>query len=172
MKAKLILMCGYPYSGKTFLSKRIAENFNYTRIDIDDIVRENGFRSFDDPEISYKKMSRMFDQYYERMSINLKKGINVISDTSNPSKERRLFLKQLATNNECDSFVIYVATPKDLILKRWQKNRLTRSRMQISYETLMNAFDEMETPDKDEKIMVFDGSTTIDEWLKSNSSFF
>jgi predicted kinase len=164
--AKLILMCGYPYSGKTVLAKEIAQHFGYERIDIDDVLLQHGYKSFDDPRITPEELSQFFDECYDNLRSFLKSGKSVIFDTSNPSFDRRQDLANMALQCKASSMVIYLDLPKELILERWRNNIRSQERMQITERTLEEAFLEMEKPSESENVLFFDGSLKNAEWIE------
>ena len=165
---KLILMCGYPYSGKTVLAKEIAHHFGYERIDIDEVLSGHGYTSFDDPRIKSEELSQFFEECYDKIRTFLKDGKSVIFDTSNPSLALRQNLANMASECGAASMVIYLDLPKELIYERWRDNNETQKRMQITERTLEEAFSEMEKPSESENVLIFDGSLKNAEWIEMN----
>ncbi len=161
-------MCGYPYSGKTVLAKEIAQHFGYERIDIDEVLLQHGYKSFDDPRITPEELSQFFDECYDALRTFLKGGKSVIFDTSNPSLDHRNFLANMALERGATSMVIYLDLPKELIYERWRDNNEFQKRMQITERTLEEAFSEMEEPSKSENVLIYDGSLKNAEWIEMN----
>lgn len=162
MKNILLIMCGYPFSGKTVLAKKLSDFFGYERADIDEIIMKHGYRSFDDNNITPQKLSEMYDEYYAIIRKNLKDGRTVISDTSNPSKKGRDRLRLLATEINCKSMVLFLDITSDVARERWTENEYLQERMQIREDTLEEALLEMEKPTKDENAIEYDQSMTVE----------
>lgn len=169
---RLILMCGYPFSGKTVLAKKLVDKFGFERVDIDEIIVGHGFISFDDPKISKERMKEMFGEYYKTIENCLKSGKTVISDTSNPSRSGRAYLRRIAEKYGCSTVVLLIDTSVSTIKERWNRNKSEGVRMHISEKTLEEAFLEMEKPDESEGVVVYKGNLLIDEWIELNKNLF
>lgn len=167
---RLILMCGYPFSGKTVLAKKLVDKFGFERVDIDEIIVGHGFISFDDPKISKERMKEMFGEYYKTIENCLKSGKTVISDTSNPSRSGRTYLRRIAEKYGCKTVVLFIDIPVSTIKERWNRNKSEKIRMQIAEKTLEEAFLEMEKPDESEGVIVYEGNMPIDEWIELNKN--
>ena len=89
-----------------------------------------------------------------RVEHALRSGKSVVNDNSNPSRKGRDLLRSFAKETGTDSFVIFVDTPIEIVKKRWQENKITKERFDVTDKTFNWALDEMEKPTEEENIIV------------------
>lgn len=97
---KLIVFSGIPASGKTTLSKQLAEENNYIRISMD--------------EGGYLRHSDMIDIIVE----NLKKGKSVVADSVYDLRIHRENLLNAVKDIECECICMVMGTPLDECIRR------------------------------------------------------
>lgn len=90
MKQSLILLAGYPGTGKSYLMNQIVEKFPAFQILSPDDLKEkhwdqSGFDNFDEKEMLIQKS---WDEYYQIMEEEFKNGISLISDYPFSEKQR------------------------------------------------------------------------------------
>ena len=149
----LYIFCGYPFSGKTTLSKQLAGRFDFARIDIDEVKWDQVGQIYDD-DVTPEQWKEIFDDYYARIKNALRSGKSVVNDNSNPSRKGRDLLRSFAKETGTDSFIIFVDTPIEIVKKRWQENKITKERFDVTDKTFNWALDEMEKPTEEENIIV------------------
>ena len=148
----LWILCGLPYSGKTYLSKKIIENTAVTYISIDNILEELGFDwdtgSLPD-EVGWKKV---FDISYERTKDVLKSNLNVLYDSTNHTKSSRDVLRKVAEEIGAETEVIFVDVPVEVVWKRWEENTIQKSRSVVAKELVEQTIQSFEKPISEENV--------------------
>lgn len=91
----LYILCGIPFSGKTTLAKKIAEQPGFVRVDLDEVKFDLFGKNIKDPEIDKDDWNRVCWEMYKKITIFLKEGKNVINDTDNFTKHERSLVKQI-----------------------------------------------------------------------------
>lgn len=86
--------------------------------------------------------------------MRLQAGKNVLYDSTNQTKASRDTLRDIASEEGADARVLYVKTPIETIWKRWEENRLTTTRSQISRELVQMTIDSFEEPDESEEVLI------------------
>lgn len=126
--AKLFILCGLTFSGKTSLAQRIAEYLPVTIISFDEIYeelrQETGGNLSPQPEVwdQVKRIALL------SLSENLQEGRNVIWDSTNPLKKHREELIEIGDRFGAQSIVVHVNTPLDEIRRRKERNKFTNER--------------------------------------------
>lgn len=160
-----LILCGYPFSGKTTLAKKLVEKFGIARIDIDEVKWDHVGRIYDD-DVTKDQWKIIFADYYKRIQDALHEKKSALSDNSTPSKEERNKLKSFANHENVFSYVIYINTPKEEVTKRWLENKKSKERFDITEKTFNWALEEMEIPTKDENVIIFDYKTSFEDFAK------
>lgn len=117
----LIVMCGVPGSGKSFIAEKLKEKSkNNCKILSSDAYR----KVICGDENCQDKNEEIFNALYKDLIINLKLGYDVIFDATNTTlKARRKILNQLSKCNKNIHKICYVVnTPIDICIER-DKNR-------------------------------------------------
>lgn len=99
---KLIVFSGIPASGKTTLSKQLAEENNYVRISMD----EGGYLRHND--------------MIEVIKDNLEKGKTVVADSVYDLSIHRTNLLDAVKDIECERICMVMETPLDECIRRNQ----------------------------------------------------
>lgn len=116
--SKLIVMCGIPASGKSTLAEKLAEKENAIIVSADAMREElHGDISNQDNHAD------IFEKVHERIKGLLSEGKNVVMDSTNINRKRRIHL----INNEfkADEYVVYyMNTPIENCLRNdWNRDR-------------------------------------------------
>lgn len=126
---KLFILCGLPFSGKTYLAQKIAEHLPVTIISFDEIYEELKQKTGDDlspqPEVwdQVKQTALLF------LSKNLQEGKNIVWDSTNPLRKHREELIKIGDSFDAQNTVLHVNTPLDEIRKRRQENKFTHRKI-------------------------------------------
>ncbi len=148
----LWILCGLPYSGKTYLSKIIIEDTKIAYISIDHILEELGF-DWDTGRLPNKAgWKKVFDLSYERTKDALKNNLNVLYDSTNHTKASRDVLRKVAQEAEAETTVIFVDVPTEIIWKRWEENALKKHRSVVAKELVEQTVQSFEKPADGEKV--------------------
>lgn len=165
---KLYILCGLPFSGKTLLAKKLANKLGFLRIDLDDIKFELLGETIKDELVSPAEWDRVYQEMYKRIEEALSLGKTVVHDTGNFTKHERALVRNIGDKLGVEVKTIYVDIPKEVVKQRWLNNKLTKDRFDISKKSFKEAVAEMEPPTVEENVIVYDGKTDIDEWIKQN----
>lgn len=168
-KPVLYIFCGFPFSGKTSLTKQIANKFGITIIDIDEVKRDHVSDVYDD-NVTGEQWNKIFSDYFKRIKNVLGQGKSAISDNSSPTKEGRDELRALAKEENAQAKVVFLNTPADVVRQRWLANKKTMQRFDITEQTLEEALEDHEDPDRDENVILIDYRKSLEEQLKTFES--
>lgn len=120
-KQRLFVLVGVPGSGKTTLAKKMIESLqdNTVHISRDSIRNEIG-----DALFNKKSEANVFKVYIERIATALKLGYDVIADSTNISKDKRVIYFALcevlekANLANVDLIAIFASTPLSVCIER------------------------------------------------------
>lgn len=129
MKKSIILLAGYPGTGKSYLMDMIQNEFKAFQILSPDNYKEMmwdkyGFDSMKEKDDCIQKA---WDAYYEDMHNNMKKGIHMLSDYpfSDKQKER---IQGIADTYDYQIITIRLIANLDVLYERQRKRDLDRTR--------------------------------------------
>jgi O-phosphoseryl-tRNA(Sec) kinase len=124
----LIILCGYPSSGKSSFAEKLKLNFNLSEIlssvkdnivIIDtDSIRKDNFGS----DFNYENESEVRSLSIKSVKKSLKEALIVISDDINYFTSMRHEFAELANRLKKPYFIIHISTPLDTCLK-WNSGR-------------------------------------------------
>ncbi len=168
MTAKLIVICGLPFSGKTTLGAIIANEFAYVEVDVDG-VKEEMFGVVSDDALSQGDWTRLYAETDRRIEDLLDMGHSVVDSSRNFHRSERERAKQIAERANAEFVTIYLNTPESVCRERWRSNRVSPTRRDIEdsgFEALIRA---MEAPASDEKALVLGPARDIESWFADNA---
>ena len=111
----LIVMCGAPGSGKTTLSRNLAKEYNAILYCYDEIPKTNQLRD----------LARIYNETCYKIANDLKKGNNVVFDTTNVSLSSRKILLEAVRKIKCNKIIYVMTTSLEECLRR-NENRENR----------------------------------------------
>jgi predicted kinase len=163
---KLYILCGIPFSGKTILAKKIAENPNFIRVDLDEVKFDLFGQSIKDSEINQEGWNKVYQEMYQRIEGFLRQGKNVVNDTGNFTKHERDLVKQIADKLSLETAVVFVNTPEKIAHERLLKNRQTKERFDVEDEDFKQTVAEMQVPTEEENVVVYNYGESLDNWVR------
>ena len=149
--AKLYIMCGYPFSGKSSIAQLLVNKLGAVRVALDDINTERGIGVDVNLPITENEWLESYTICNNRMLDNLKAGKSVIADTVAYKRATRQALRALAKEANTNSTILYVDTPVEVVRKRWEQNRLHKTRLDVSDENFSEVIKNFEIPIEVEK---------------------
>jgi len=152
----LVIMCGYPYAGKTTLARQMESRLGFSRITVDDVLVDLGY-SLEGP-FSEADWQVIYTQAEEILKKLLAGGFSVIFDATNFTRGYRDKLRSIADSYQTRSIVVFVDTPVETIRER-DRDRLDRHKAVDLDETIR----EFEPPAVDENVYVFSPDQAVDE---------
>jgi predicted kinase len=157
-------MCGLAFSGKSTLSKKIAEHTGYKLIAFDKLWEETEKERPVPQGVEGWRLIRNLAQ--EEVFSILKSGTSVVYDDNNPKKEHREELREVARKAEVESVVVYLDTPLDIIRAREEANRISQDRHDVDPINFEKVLKDLEPPTPDEDVIVFKPKDNIDKFIK------
>jgi predicted kinase len=112
MATKLYIFCGIPFSGKSTLTKTLAKQKGYTRIDLDEVKFDLYGKDITDQELKQKDWDAVYQEMYKQIGAALKAGNTVIHDTGNFTKYERGLVRQIADRLGVETATVFIDTPK------------------------------------------------------------
>ena len=164
-KPKLYILCGLPFAGKTTFAKELVKRFGWVRVDIDEINATRGIGTRSNDEISDSDWKITYDESYRQIDEALRMRKTVINDTANFTKQQRDRLRAIANEYHVPTIVIYFNIPDEVARQRWQENRITYQRNDVTDADFAEVADNFEIPTEDENVVYFDGTTKIEKWI-------
>ncbi len=161
--ARLYILCGLPFAGKTTLALALVHRLGFTHIALDDINSERGLGVSGEP-ISQADWARSYAEAHRRLEAPLASGQTVIYDATNFTRKERDRLRKIAARHNIAASVIYLNLA-DQARRRWQDNRGSRTRYDVRDEDFAQVTANFELPTADENVITYDGILPLDEWI-------
>ncbi len=162
----LFVICGLPFSGKTYLSKKLAEKLAIKRISYDDLWKEINQKESRDP--SWEELCSIVES---QIADELKAGRSVIYDTLNDTVGNREKLRKVAQGSNGEAIVVYADTPLDLIHSRRKENITSRDRLDVLEINFQVALNKFEVPNASEVVYKRTPEQEINAWLDDFGCF-
>lgn len=151
----MLILCGYPFAGKTTLSRELAEALDgAVHVDIDQINTERGLGLNAEP-IPALEWSSTYQIAYERASEALMSGDTVIFDATNYSRAQRDILRMQARNANAGTAVVYLDVSAEESRSRWLANRESGERYDVRDEDFERVLDRFDPPQPDERVILY-----------------
>lgn len=163
----LYVLCGLSFAGKSTLARALAARLDIPCVAIDAINTERGV-GLDAAPISPDEWAATYAEVYQRISGYLSAGKSAIFDAVNFTREQRDEVREIAENCGAAVCLIYLAVPPELAIMRWQHNRLSGERHDVTDDNYALVRDGFELPAAEEGALVYDGSQALDDWLAAH----
>lgn len=151
----LWILCGLPYSGKTYIAKQILQNLSAEYVSIDAIFKGQGFDWSSNHLPNEKGWEEIFTMSYQQSQEALKKGLNVLYDSTNHTKASRDILRKVATDVGADVKVLWIDTTPEIVWKRWEDNLSTKKRPVVDKTLVEATINTFEQPTEDEAVVYY-----------------
>ena len=179
-KPLLIATLGYPGSGKTYFSERLAKEYRFFHLNSDKIRLE----IFPNPTFTLAEHEVVFRFIHYLIEELLGLGVSVICDAnSNKKFHRNTFVKQ-AKKYGARYVLVHINTPVEVAEKRLIKRRNIKHPEKKKYyrpldlSVLHEMRKEIEYPDHTETVLEIDGrkpyslqAAVFKKWMKNANSF-
>jgi predicted kinase len=164
-KPKLLILLGYPGSGKSHFSERLSKKEKYVHIS-SDIVRYTLFKK---PKFDANEHSIVFSCLDYFVEFFLQNGFSVIYDANTTKRIYRKRLCAMASKRNAEGYVVWLQTSVEVASKRLaqrasRKLRSDRHRKlyrAIPQEALHIIRKEQELPGRGERTVVIDGELSF-----------
>lgn len=147
-------MCGFPYSGKSYVVEQLQSATDMKVVAIDDIFSAKGFDWNTNTLPNTDEWGTIFNESYEITKQALLSGNNVLYDSTNQTVTSRDKLREVARLVDADTKVIYIKCSIDTVFKRWEENQKNPTRSVVSEELVQQTIDMFEEPTSDENVVV------------------
>jgi tRNA uridine 5-carbamoylmethylation protein Kti12 len=158
--AVLFIMCGLPFSGKSYLSRQIAKHLHTNLVSYDTLwqeMKQKTGREHSREELSVEAEKQIGHDLKERRS--------VAYDTLNDTVGNREKLRQLAQKQNAQALVIYTNTPSEVIKQRQAANETAKERHSVPNDKFQESVNRFEPPTPDEPTIEFTPDDNLEEWL-------
>jgi len=157
-------MCGVGFSGKSTLSKKIAEYTGSVLVSQDGMYfeKKDELNIDQDDDNQWQMLSGFC---HERILENLKLGKSVVFDDVALRFEHREKLRELARSVGANTKVIFLDTPIEIQKERQMRNLITKERHDVEQRYLDQAIAELEIPTENENVFVFRPDTDLNKFL-------
>ncbi|MBM3156897.1 MAG: ATP-binding protein [Chloroflexi bacterium] len=112
----LIIVSGLPGTGKSYFSRKLAEQLPSVIVESDALRKE----LFPVPVYSAEESQRLFSACYHLIEELLSSSISVILDATNLVEYHREFLYRIAERLKIKLIIVWVQAPKELVRQRLQ----------------------------------------------------
>ena len=157
-------MCGVAFSGKSTLSKKIAEYKKATLVSQDTLWFKKKKEFNLDPD-SDEDWDRVLQLSKSVVKDTLMKDDSVVFDDISLKYSDRESLRNLAKECEAEAVLVYLDTPRNVQQERQNKNLETKERHDVPEHLIHWGLEELEIPQKNEKAIIFSPETDIADWL-------
>lgn len=168
----LVILCGIPFSGKTYLARKLKNDIGATRVDLDEIKFEMFGDEINDFKIDQSGWGKIYQEMYTRIENNLKLNRPVIHDTGNFTVYERGSVEKIAARQNASFVTVFVNTPIEIAKRRLIENRESGKRFDISDDELKLAANEMEPPVEEENPIIYNHDSAYSELLNSLQEHF
>lgn len=154
----LFILCGLPYSGKTFVARKILETTPVAYVNIDDLFHTHGFSWTEGGLPNTSEWEKIFEESYRVTQDFLKDSKNVLYDSTNHTFASREKLREVAEEIGAETVVIYINVPVSTVWKRWEESSKNQTRPTINKNLVEATINSFESPrDTESMIEIFNG---------------
>jgi predicted kinase len=160
-RARLFILSGPPFAGKSTLARAMEARFGLVRIEIDEVLRR---RNLDFGKDDAWRIA--FQHSFRRLHRELGAGASVIWDSASLTRVQRLRIRATGERYGAAVHLIYVATGDEERERRRFANQRVREREDIPRDAFDEAGAAFEPPSDEERPIRFDASQPIGIWLE------
>jgi predicted kinase len=157
----LILLYGYPGTGKTFFARQFAPEINAALISADHLR----FEFFESPTYSKEENEIVDHLMYFMAEQFLQAGLTVIYDANVSRLKDRRLLKELAQKQKADTFLIWfqldIESSFTRVVKRDRRKADDKYAIQLDRTSFDDVISKMQNPAHNEEYVVVSGKHTI-----------
>lgn len=162
--ARLIIMCGLPFAGKSTLARALAAHLGAVHLETDAVNTERGLRS-NGAAITTREWAATYREAYRRLEALLCAGNTVVYDAVNYRRVQRDQLRRIARRCDVAAQVIFVSTPAKHARRRLEGNRVQVVRVDVRDEDFAEVASRFEPPTADEHVLHYNGMEPSELWL-------
>jgi predicted kinase len=168
--SKLFIISGISFAGKSTLGKKIAQQFGYAEVDVDDTKAQLYGPDIQDEDLCNDDWIRIYAETDAFIEYYLQAGRTVIDASRNFRKEERQLARQIAIKVDAEFVTIFVDTPEAIARQRLLENRKKPLRREVTDEDFEEILRVIEPPTADENPLVFHYGDDVERWIAQNIS--
>ncbi len=168
--SKLFIICGISFAGKSTLGKKIAQQFGYAEVDVDDTKTQLYGPDIQDEDLPHDDWVRIYAETDSLIERYLQAGRMVIDASRNFRKEERQLARQIATKMDAEVVTVFVDTPEAIARQRLLENRKKPSRREVTDKDFEEILHVIEPPTAEENPLVFHYGDDVERWIAKNIS--
>lgn len=157
----LFILCGFPYSGKSYVARQVLEHADAVFVSIDDIFHARCFDWNTDTLPNNDEWQNIFDESYEMSKSVLQEGKNVLYDSTNQTRASRDTLREVARSVGSEAMVIYIQCSPETVWRRWEENQKNPNRSVVSKNLVQMTIDQFEVPTEDESLFIINNESGL-----------
>jgi predicted kinase len=129
MKLVLILVAGYPGTGKTYLANMLVERFSQLSLLSPDDIKEQYWDryGFDNAQEKEELIQRSWEEYFRRMEEAFRTGKSLVSDYPFSDKQKSR-IASICGKYSCQIFTIRLTGDIDILFERQKHRDMDNSR--------------------------------------------
>lgn len=129
----LILLAGYPGTGKTYMCNKILEKYNFFDVVSQDSIKEKIFDDYGYNNIKERNELTEYSrkEYYKKLEKKMSMGFDIISDYPFSDKQKSL-IRKLTEKYNYNAITIRLVADLDILYKR-QKDRDLDEKRHLSH---------------------------------------
>lgn len=164
------MLLGYPGSGKTYFSERLASKIGAVRINAD-AMRVAAFGTIEAAR-TFDKTTKLLNPIvfgvldYTAAQV-LKSGTSIICDYQHTRKSARDTKYAIAAENDAIPVVVWVQAPRDIAVQRGSEREESLDHRKHSKEKMEALVDKttdlLDAPGEDERVIHIDGMVSFEE---------
>lgn len=163
----LDILMGLPFAGKTTLARALVARFGSTLIRIDSLNTARGLGR-DGESLTPAQWGDTYRRAFNLLDAALGAGKTVVFDAVNFTVGQRDDVRARAAVYGVSAIVIYVTTPEAESRRRWQRNRETGERADVTDADFANVAEHFQPPTAMEKGLAYDGVEEMESWAQRN----
>ncbi len=167
--ARLLIMCGLPFAGKSTLARALAKHLGAVHLETDGINTERGLGA-NGKAITTREWAATYREAYRRAEVLLREGYTVVYDAVNYRRVQRDQLRRIARRCDAGAQVIWVTTSAAQARQRLQLNRVRQTRNNVRDDDFREVASRFEPPTADEHVLHYDGNEPIEQWWAQHFS--
>lgn len=161
--ARLFIMCGLPFAGKTYVAHQIADKLDAVYIGFDKLWVQHEREL---PTDKVEGWGRVRQLAQAAIREQLQAGHDVVYDDINIRHDHRTELSDLAEELGASAIIVYLDTPPEVRKQRMHDNSTSHSRHDVETENLDKADAQFEEPAPPEQVWVYRASDDLNDWLE------
>lgn len=168
--SKLFIICGISFAGKSTLGKKIAQQFGYAEVDVDDTKIHLYGPDVQEEDLCHDDWVRIYAETDSLIERHLQAGKAVIDASRNFRREERQSARRIVAKLNAEVVTIFVDTPEAIARQRLLENRKKPSRREVTDEDFEEILQVIEPPTAEETPLIFHYGDDVEHWIAQNTS--